>query len=387
MRGAERQQGALFSYVSLEDRIPADHPLRTIRALVDPILAAMSPRFDAMYAAAGRPSIPPEQLLRALLLQVLYTIRSERQLMEQLEYNLLFRWFVGLGVDDAVWVPTVFTKNRDRLLAENIAEAFFGGVQHQAEQRQLLSHEHFTVDGTLLEAWASQKSLRPIADAPRDHDDEDGPSLPAVPKHRRKFLAPHDPRRNADVDFRGTRRSNATHRSVTDPDARLARKGPGKETKLAYQASVVMENRYGLVVCTDVRSPSGTAERDAALEMLTTLESTARRRTLAADKGYDTQDFVAGVRALGITPHVAQHISSRHPSAIDGRTTRHDGYTISQRIRKRVEEGFGWDKTVALLDKLRHRGLEKVAWIFTFTSAAYNLVRMRTLIRVGVCPC
>ncbi len=387
MRGAERQQGALFSYVSLEDRIPADHPLRVIRALVDPILAELSPRFEAIYAAAGRPSIPPEQLLRALLLQVLYTIRSERQLMEQLEYNLLFRWFVGLGVDDAVWVPTVFTKNRDRLLAGNIAEAFFGGVQRQAEQRQLLSHEHFTVDGTLLEAWASQKSLQPIAAVSRDHEDDDGPTLPAVPKHRRKFLAPDDPRRNVDVDFRGTRRSNATHRSVTDPDARLACKGPGKETKLAYQASVVMDNRHGLIVGTDVRSPSGTAERDAALEMLMTLESPGRRPTVGADKGYDTKNFVAGLRDLSITPHVAQHISSRHPSAIDGRTTRHEGYTISQRIRKRVEEPFGWNKTVGLLDKLRHRGLEKVAWIFTFTQAAYNLVRMRTLIRAGVCPC
>lgn len=388
MRGAEPQQSALFSYVSLEDRIPADHPLRVMRALVDPVLSELSPRFDAIYAAGGRPSIPPEQLLRALLLQVLFTVRSERQLMEQLEYNLLFRWFVGLGIDDAIWVPTVFTKNRDRLLEGNIAEAFFAGVQRQAETRQLLSHEHFTVDGTLLEAWASQKSLQPISQVERrEHDDDDGPTLPAVPKHRRKFLARDDPRRNAEMDFRGARRSNATHRSVTDPDARLARKGWGKEAKLAYQASVVMDNRHGLIVNTDVRSPSGTAERDAALEMLSTLEPHSRRRTVGADKGYDTRDFVADVRALDFTPHVAQHISSRHPSAIDGRTTRHPGYAISQRVRKRVEEGFGWGKVVGVLRKLKHRGQAKVQWLYTFTNAAYNLVRIRTLIRAGVCTC
>lgn len=388
MRGAERQQSTLFSYLSLEDRIPPDHPLRAMRALVDPVLAELSPRFDAIYASGGRPSIPPEQLLRALLLQVLYTIRSERQLMEQLEYNVLYRWFVGLEMDEAIWVPTVFTKNRDRLLDGYLAEAFFAGVQRQAEQRQLLSHDHFTVDGTLLEAWASQKSLRPIASAERREDDDDaGPSLPAVPKHRRKFLAAEDPRRNAEVDFRGERRSNATHRSVTDPDARLWRKGPGKETKLAYQASVVMDHRHGLIVATDVRSPSGTAEREAAVEMLSGLEPCARRRTVAGDKGYDTRGFVADVRALGFTPHVAQHISSRHPSAIDQRTTRHPGYAISQRIRKRVEEPFGWGKVVGPLRKLKHRGQANVAWLFTFTTAAYNLVRMRTLIRAGVCPC
>ncbi|MGI8843526.1 MAG: IS5 family transposase [Gemmatimonadaceae bacterium] len=386
MRGAERPQSALFSYVSLEDRIPADHPLRVMRTLVDPVLAEMSPRFDAVYASAGRPSIPPEQLLRALLLQVLYTIRSERQLMEQLDYNLLFRWFVGLGVDDAIWVPTVFTKNRDRLLAGNLAEVFLAGVQRQAEMRQLLSHDHFTVDGTLLEAWASHKSLQPIAPADhRDDDDDAGPTLPAVPKHRRKFLAVNDPRRNAEVDFRGVSRSNATHRSVSDPDARLARKGRGKEAKLAYQASVVMDNRYGLIAGTDVRSPSGTAERDAAVEMLSMLEPCARRRTVGADKGYDTCDFVADVRALGFTPHVAQHISSRHPSAIDRRTTRQPGYAISQRIRKRIEEAFGWGKVVGMLRKLKHRGQAKVDWLFTFTNAVYNLVRMRTLIRAGVC--
>ena len=366
MRGDDQPQTALFSYVSIEDRIPADHPLRTIQALVNPILTALSPRFQTMYSTMGRPSIPPERLLRALLLQVLFTIRSERQLMEQLNYNLLFRWFVGLNPDDAIWVPTVFTKNRDRLLEGNIADAFLQEVLKAADARGLLSHEHFTVDGTLLEAWASQKSFRP-------KDDPTPPPSDGDPK-------------NPTVSFRGEKRSNATHASVTDPDARLARKSNGTASTLAHLGSVVMDNRHGLIVATDVRPPAYEAERDAAVEMLTTLEPRARRRTLGADKGYDTPAFVDGVRACHTTPHVAQNIHATKPrSAVDGRTTRHDGYDVSQVKRKLVEEGFGWGKTIGGLRKLHHRGREKVGWIFTFTNAAYDLVRMRTLIRAGVC--
>jgi transposase len=366
MRGEDQPQTALFSYVSIEDRIPADHPLRTIQTLVNPILAALSPRFQTMYSTMGRPSIPPERLLRALLLQILFTIRSERQLMEQLNYNLLFRWFVGLNPDDAVWVPTVFTKNRDRLLAGNIAEAFLQEVLKAAETRGLLSHEHFTVDGTLLEAWASQKSFRP----------KDDPSPP-----------PSDgDRKNPTVNFRGETRSNTTHESVTDPDARLARKSSGTTSTLSHLGSVLMDNRHGLIVATDVRPPAYEAERDAAVEMLTTLEPRVRRRTVGADKGYDTAAFVAGARACNTTPHVAQNIHATRPeSAIDERTTRHEGYAVSQVKRKLVEEGFGWGKTIGGLRKLHHRGREKVGWIFTFTNAAYDLVRIRTLIRAGVC--
>jgi transposase len=366
MRGPDHPQTALFSYVSIEDRIPADHPLRAIQALVNPILAELSPRFQAMYATLGRPSIPPERLLRALLLQILYTIRSERQLMEQLDYNLLFRWFVGLNPDDQVWVPTVFTKNRDRLLEGNIAEAFLHAVLKAADARGLLSHEHFTVDGTLLEAWASQKSFRPKDD-------------PAPPP------SDGDPR-NPTVNFRKEKRSNATHQSVTDPDARLARKSRNTAALLCHLGSVLMDNRHGLIVATDIRPPSGTAEREAGVEMLTTLEPRARRRTLGADKGYDAPDFVVGVRACHTSPHVSPNIHERRPtSAIDGRTTRHAGFAISQLKRKLVEEGFGWGKTIGNLRKLHHRGREKVAWIFTFTNAVYNLVRMRTLIQAGVC--
>lgn len=361
MRGPDERQAILFSYRSIEDRIPADHPLRALRRLVDPLLVALSPRFQRLYARLGRPSIPPEQLLRALLLQVLYTIRSERQLMEHLDYNLLYRWFVGLSPDDPVWVPTVFTKNRDRLLAGDIAEAFFGEVRRLAAQHGLLSGDHFTVDGTLLEAWASHKSFRPIA-APTPPPSDDDPSNPSV-------------------NFRGERRSNATHRSVTDPDARLVRKSHHTAAFLGYQASVVMENRHGLVVQTDVRSPSGHAEREAALAMLRRLPRRRRRRTVGADKGYDAPDFITGARALGFTPHVSPNRHRyRRRSAVDGRTTRHPGFAISERKRKLVEEGFGWDKCVGLLRKLKHRGREKVAWVFTFTCAAYDLIRLRTLL-------
>jgi len=361
MRGAEPGQRVMFSYVDLEQRIPPDHPLRAIQALIEPVLRELSPRFAALYAESGRPSIPPEQLLRGLLLQVLYTIRSERQLMEQLDYNLLFRWFVGLGMDAPVWHPTTFTKNRDRLLAGQIAEAFFAGVLRQAGSRALLSQDHFTVDGTLLEAWASQKSFRPTdAPASGDHDDPGNPT----------------------VSFRGQRRSNATHRSVTDPEARLAKKGVGKEAKLSYQASVLLENRHGLVVATAVSAPSGTAEVEQAIELCATQPPRAGRRTLGADKGYDQQSFITGLRGLGWTPHLAQGPTS----ILDGRTTRHAGYATSQQRRKRVEESFGWGKTVGLLRKLRHRGRELIDWIFTFTMAAYNLVRLRTLLRLELAP-
>jgi transposase len=353
MRGSDEHPGYLFSYVSAEARVPADHPLRPVRAIVDAALRRLSPRFDTLYVAFGRPSIAPEKLLRALLLQVLYTIRSERQLVEQLQYNLLFQWFVGLSLDDAIWDATTFTKNRDRLLSGEIAEAFFQEVLAAARAQGLLSAEHFTVDGTLLESWASQKSFRPR--------DDDEPRPPAGG--------------NPDVDFRGVPRRNDTHQSTTDPDARLAKKGPGREAKLSYAGHVLMENRHGLVIDTRLTPADGYAEIDAALLMLAALPD-RRGVTVAADKAYDVRRFVDECRHMGITPHVAQ----KSRSAIDGRTTRHPGYGLSQRRRKRVEEIFGWMKTTGLLRKLRHRGGPLVAWIFTFTAAAYNLVRLRTLV-------
>lgn len=352
----------MFSYLSPEDRVPADHPLRPVRIMVDVALRALSPMFNRMYIAFGRPSIAPEKLLRALLLQVLYSIRSERMLMEQLEYNLLFRWFVGLNMDEAVWVPSVFSKNRDRLLEGDIAQEFFRQILQQAQAANLTSDEHFSVDGTLIEAWASQKSFqRKDRQEPPSQDDPGNPT----------------------VDFRGEKRSNATHESTTDPEARLARKSGGHESKLAYCGNVMIENRNGLVVDTELVPPSGTAERDAALRMVERNEGTGRV-TIAADKGYDTQGYVAGMRDLNATPHVAQNDNRRGGSAIDRRTTRHAGYQISLRKRKRIEEVFGWIKTVAMLRKTRHRGVFKVGWVFTFAAAAYNLVRMRTLLLTAV---
>lgn len=353
MRGSDEQVGYLFSYISAEARVPADHPLRPLRAIVDGALRRLSPRFETLYVRFGRPSIAPEKLLRALLLQVLYTIRSERQLVEQLQYNLLFQWFVGLSLDDAVWDATTFTKNRDRLLEGDVAAAFFEEVLAEARARGLVSREHFTVDGTLLDAWASQKSFRPR--------DEDGPAPPAGG--------------NPDVNFRGAPRRNDTHQSTTDPDARLAKKGPGREAKLSYAGHVLMENRHGLVVDTMLTPADGYAEIDAALVMLERLPDRPGC-TVGADKAYDRARFVDECRHLGITPHVAQKSSQ---SAIDGRTTRHPTYVVSQRVRKRVEEIYGWMKTTGLLRKLRHRGGRLVEWIFTFTAAAYNLVRLRTL--------
>ena len=355
MRGDDRQQAGMWSYLSPEQRVPADHPLRPIRAMVDTVLAELSPEFAKLYSPVGRPSIPPEKLLRALLLQVLYSTRSERLLMEQLDYNLLFRWFVGLNMDDPIWDPTVFTKNRERLLAGDIAQIFFARVLAQARERGFLSDEHFTVDGTLIEAWASLKSFQK----------KNTPSAP-----------PDDPG-NPTVDFHGERRSNVTHVSTTDADARLARKGKGQAAQLSYQGHVLMENRHGLAVEGCVTRASGYGERAAALEMLGHLGSAGRIR-VGADKGYDTRDFVAALRLLQVTPHVAQNTSHR-TSAIDQRTTRHAGYVESQRKRKRVEEIFGWLKTIGLLRKTRHRGRRRVNWMFVFGLAAYNLVRIRNL--------
>jgi len=336
-----------------------------MRAMVDAALEEMSLQFESLYARTGRPSIPPERLLRALLLQVLFSVRSERQLMEELEYNLLYRWFVGLGMDDAVWVPTVFTKNRDRLLEGDVARAFFDAVLGQAEAKRLLSSEHFSVDGTLIEAWASHKSFQPKR-----------PGRPNSRKKRRDRNRPDGGPRNPTVDFRGQRRLNDTHASTTDPEARLMRI-KGKESKLSYQGHVLMENRHGLVVDARLTQADGFAERAAALEMLGGLPA-GTRVTLGADRGYDTRDFVEGCRALGVTPHVAQNTTHRS-SRIDGRTTRHAGYAESQKRRKRIEEIFGWMKTVGLMRKTRHRGRRKVGWVFLFTAAAYNLVRLRNL--------
>jgi transposase len=355
MRGHDERSEFLFSYVAPEQRVPPDHPLRTVRVLTDAVLAQLSPRFRKLYSAIGRPSIPPEQLLRALVVQVLYSVRSERLLMEQLNYNLLFRWFVGLGLDEPVWDHSTFSKNRDRLLDGNIAQAFFDEVVAAARAQRLLSDEHFTVDGTLLEAWASHKSVQP----------KNGPSSGTGSG-------------NPDVDFKRHGRSNATHASTTDPDARLAKKAPGQPAKLAYHGHVCMENRHGLVVQTALTPADGYAEVDAALMMAERLP--AGRLTIGGDRWYDQRRFVTELRHMGITPHVAQWPTTRtRRSGIDRRTTRHAGYGVSQRARKRVEEVFGWMKTVGLLRKLRHRGGHRVAWIFTFTAAAYNLVRLRTL--------
>jgi transposase len=353
MRGTDRQQSSMFSYISAEQRVPKDHPLRPIRAMADAALKRLGPCFAAIYAGSGRPSIAPEKLLRVLLLQVLYTVRSERMLMEQLDYNFLFRWFVGLNLDDPVWDVTVFTKNRERLLNGEVAEEFFTAVVEQARGQGLLSDQHFTVDGTLIEAWASHKSFqRKDADRKTPPDDPGNPS----------------------VDFHGERRRNQTHQSTTDPEARLARKGAGKEAKLSYAGHVLMENRNGLAVQGCVTQATGRAEPEAAVAMVEKIPGW-HRATLGADKGYDRKELVQELRDHHVTPHLA-----RKPSTIiDERTTRHPGYLISQRKRKRIEEIFGWLKTVAGLRKTRHRGVARVGWMFSFALAAYNLVRMRNL--------
>ena len=346
MRGPDRRTEKLFSYVSCERRVPADHPLRSVLPIVDAALMALSGEFQQLYAVNGRPSIPPEKLLRALLLQAFYSVRSERQLMEQLDYNLLFRWFVGLGVDDPVWDVTVFTKNRDRLLAGEIAAKFLRAVLGQPKIAALLSDEHFSVDGTLIQAWASTKSFRP-----KDGSGEP-PSLG----------------RNGERDFHGEQRTNDTHASITDPEAKLYRKGKGKEAKLCFMGHALMENRHGLVVDGRVSEANGTAERKVAETMLAAVPG-RHPITVGGDKGFDTQDFVAAMRKLKVTPHVAQNVSGRR-SAIDGRTTRHPGYAVSQKLRKRIEEAFGWIKEVALQRRARHRGKERVGWQFTLAVAA-----------------
>jgi transposase len=358
MRGDDPRHDGMFSYITPEARVRPDHPLRPIRRMTDAALERLSSRFDRLYSTTGRPSIPPEKLLRALLLQLLYSIRSERLLMEELDYNILYRWFVGLSLDDAVWDATTFTKNRDRLLDGDIADAFFGEVLAAIKQDGLLSDEHFTVDGTLLEAWASHKSFKP--------------------KRGGAGRPPDDPK-NPTVNFHGQTRRNDTHQSTTDADARLYKKAVGREAKLGYLAHLLTENRHGFIIDTAVTGATGTAERDAAIAMLGELPLTARRPTVGADKNYDTRAWVAAVRAMGITPHVAQSTRYR-ASAIDGRTTRHPGYAVSERCRKKVEQPFGWMKTVGLLRKLRHRGGRLVDWIFSFTAAAYNLVRWRNLL-------
>ena len=364
MRGSDRQQADMYSYLSPEERVRANHPLRAIRAMADEALQKMSKRFDAIYAKTGRPSIPPEKLLRAQLIQMLYSIRSERLLMEEIDYSMLFRWFVGMNLDETVWDVTVFTKNRNRLLEGDVAREFLSEVIAQAQAQGLTSDEHFTVDGTLIEAWASLKSFQ---------------------RKDQKHGSPPDDPSNPTVNFRGESRRNDTHESSTDEDARLARKGQGKEAKLSYNGNLLTENRNGLIVKTEVLQANGTAERDAALIMLEQIPGT-RRVTVGADKGYDTKDFIFECRHMKVTPHVAQNVKRSGGSALDGRTTRHEGYATSQGKRQRIEECFGWLKTIALMRKVRHRGIEKVAWVFTFAAAAYNLVRMRNLLArpVGV---
>lgn len=357
----------MFSYRTAAERIPADHPLRPMRRMVDEALRGLSPRFARMYAKKGRPSIAPEKLLRALLLQVLYTIRSERQLMEQLDYNILYRWFVGLDMDEAVWDVTVFTKNRERLLRSQVADGFFAQVLKQAKAHQLLSADHFTVDGTMIEAWAGHKSFQR----------KDGTGKP----HQQSGKgAGNSAGSNPTVNFHGEQRSNDTHRSTTDPEARLFKKSRGSESKLSYLAHVLMENRNGLVVDTRLTKATGKAERESAWMMAWRVARGQRSITLGGDKNYDTQPMVASLRAIRVTPHVAQNEHQNRSSAIDARTTRHEGYAVSQCKRKRVEEIFGWIKTVAGLRKTKHRGRKRVNWMFTFAAAAFNLVRLRNLV-------
>lgn len=354
MRGKEKKQMSCFSYISAERRVPQAHPLRHIRQLVDKTLKELSPLFEELYSHTCRPSIAPEMLLRATLLQILYSIRSERMLTEQIDYNLLFRWFIELSMDQKVWDHSVFTKNRDRLLNTEVARIFFSSVRRQAEKAGLLSDEHFTVDGTLVKAWASMKSFR--------SQDDSGSSSPAGD-------------RNAEVNFRGEKRTNDTHQSATDPDARLYRKGRGQESRLCFMGHVLMENRNGLAVDCRLTQANGRAEREAAEQMLQALPG-GHRKTIGADKAYDSSDFVTSMRSMKATPHVAQ---KSRGSAIDGRTTRHPGYEISRKIRKRVEEIFGWIKTIGCMRQVQLRGLRKVDSMFTFAAAAYNLIRMRNI--------
>jgi transposase len=358
MRGGDERSGSLFSYVDLEARVERNHPLRAIRAIVNEALAALAGEFCALYSPIGRPSIPPEKLLRAMLLQAFYSIRSERQLMERLEFELLFRWFVGIGVDDVAWHHSVFSKNRDRLLEGDIAAKFMRAVLEQPRVKRLLSTDHFSVDGTLIEAWASMKSFKP----------KDGSDEPPAERGGR----------NGEADFHGEKRSNDTHASTTDPEARLYCKGRGEEAKLCYIGHALMENRNGLVIDACLTPADGHAERIAALHMIEPRADRPNAITLGADKAYDAEDFINELRAMNVTPHVAQNTSGRS-SAIDGRTTRHAGYAVSQCIRKRIEEAFGWIETIAGQEKTKFRGRERVGWAFTFAAAAYNLTRLPKL--------
>ena len=364
MRGSDATSGSLFSYVDLEQRVPEKHPLRVIKAIVDDVLVSLDAEFERLYEGTGRQSIAPERLLRASLLQAFYSVRSERQLMEQIDYNLLFRWFVGLGIDDPVWDHSTFSKNRDRLLVPpeagkdgaDVAAKFLEAVLRHAKVKRFLSDDHFSVDGTLVEAWASLKSFRA-----KDGSDE-----------------PPSPGRNGERDFHGEKRANDTHASTTDPDAKLFRKGNSQPAKLYFMGHALIENRHGLVVQADATQATGKAERQAALAMIDRHDPGSERRlTLAADKGYDTSDFVADLRQKCVTPHVAAKVKG---SAIDGRTTRHESYRVSQRKRKLVEEAFGWGKTIAGLAKVKVRGLARVRFKFTFAMAAYNLIRMPRLL-------
>lgn len=390
MRGTDKASGSLFSYVDLEERVPERHPLRKIRQIVNDALASLDAEFEALYTDFGRPSIAPERLIRASLLQILFSIRSERQLMEQMDYNLLFRWFVGLGIDDLVWVPTVFTKNRDRLLTTDMSRKVMAAILAHPSVKPLLSNEHFSVDGTLIKAWASMKSFQPKDSPPQEEDNTGGPPSPPAddtsadtdqsPQHTETQPMPDTARqtRNAEVNFRGEKRSNATHASVTDPDARLYKKAPGAAAMLCFMGHTLMENRNGLVVQADLTHADGHGERKAALEMINRHSpGSTRRLTLGADKGYDSADFVAALRRMVVTPHVAQKV--RH-SAIDGRTTQHPGYALSQQHRKKIEEPFGWAKTVGGMAQTVHRGVDRVRAQFTMTMAACNLARLPKLL-------
>jgi len=388
MRGVDETSGSLFSYVDLEERIPPRHPLRKIRQVVNDALASLDAEFGSLYTDFGRPSIPPERLIRASLLQILFSVRSERQLMEQMDYNLMFRWFVGLGIDDPVWVPTVFTKNRDRLLTTEMSRKVMAAILAHREVAPLLSDEHFSVDGTLVKAWASMKSFQPKAEAtPPDDDGPGDPPAPDTKPETEPFDSPAEtdpmPRnsrrhRNAEVDFRGEKRSNATHASTTDPDARLYKKSPGTGAMLCFMGHALMENRNGLIVQGDLTRADGYAERKAALDMIHRQSpGSTRRLTLGADKGYDAGGFVSDLRQACVTPHVAR--KTRH-SAIDGRTTRHEGYALSQKRRKRIEEAFGWAKTVGGMAQTMYRGIERVRSRFILTMAANNLARLPRLL-------
>ena len=387
MRGSDKAAGSLFSYVDLEARIPARHPLRKIRQVVNDALASLDAEFEAVYTDFGRPSIPPERLIRASLIQILFSVRSERRLMEQMHYNLLFRWFVGLGIDDPVWVPTVFTRNRDRLLTTEMSRKVMVAILAHRDVAPLLSDEHFSVDGTLVKAWASMKSFQPkAADTPPDDDPGGLPGLDSAakdhpeqpPSETAPMPRPDRQSRNAEVDFRGEKRSNATHVSTTDPDARLYKKSPGTGAMLCFIGHALMENRSGLIVQADLTRADGHAERRAALSLIHAHSpGSTRQLTLGAGRGYDVAAFVGDLRQACVTPHVAR--KSRH-SAIDGRTTRHAGYALSQKHRKRIEESFGWGKTVGGLAQTVYRGVERVGAHFILTMTASNLARLPRLL-------